>query len=86
MATPPPKDPITNEEKPSTNTIEDITTSKNGFAIHDTLTRTPEEAKVERKLVLKIDLLILPVLAIIYFLAAMVIPPPPHDHQHTALD
>ncbi|PWY68991.1 putative pantothenate transporter [Aspergillus sclerotioniger CBS 115572] len=70
MTIPHPKDPIT-EEKPSTNTIEDITSTKNGFAIHDTITRTPEEAKVERKLVLKIDLLILPVLAIIYFLAAM---------------
>ncbi|PYI11228.1 putative pantothenate transporter [Aspergillus sclerotiicarbonarius CBS 121057] len=71
MTAPLPSDPITSSEKSISNTIEDIPPTKNGFAVHDTITRTPEEAKIERKLVLKIDLLILPVLAIIYFLAAM---------------
>lgn len=34
--------------------------------------RTPEEKKIERKLLLKIDFIILPLLALVYFLASMV--------------
>ena len=52
--------------------VDDLKPATNGFAIHAEQERTPEEKKIEKRLLLKIDFLILPVLALVYFLASMV--------------
>jgi hypothetical protein len=44
----------------------------NGLALHEEVPRTPEEETAERRFVLKIDFLILPLLIIMYFLASLV--------------
>jgi hypothetical protein len=44
----------------------------NGLAQHEEIFLTAEEIKAERKFVLKIDLLILPLLIIMFFLASLV--------------
>ncbi|KAH8705207.1 putative pantothenate transporter [Talaromyces proteolyticus] len=59
------------EEGPSSEYVEGFASTKNGFAVHESGRRTREEENIERKLVLKIDFFVLPVLAAIYFLAAM---------------
>ncbi|KAK0614839.1 putative pantothenate transporter [Bombardia bombarda] len=46
-------------------------TSVNGLAVHDEAVLTPEERRAEKWFVLKIDFIILPLIAIIYFLAAL---------------
>jgi hypothetical protein len=46
--------------------------SVNGLEKHLSQVRTPEEAKAERRFVLKTDLTILPLLVSIYFLASLV--------------
>ncbi len=52
--------------------VSDPKATDNGFAIHAERERTPEEKRIERRLLLKIDTIILPVLALVYFLASMV--------------
>jgi hypothetical protein len=47
----------------------------NGLALHEEVPRTPEEEKAEKRFVLKIDLLILPLLIIMFFLASLVSQP-----------
>jgi len=44
----------------------------NGLALHEEVPRTPEEEAAERRFVLKIDFLILPLLIIMFFLASLV--------------
>jgi hypothetical protein len=44
----------------------------NSLAYHEETPKTPEEAKAERNLVRKIDFIILPILASMYFLASLV--------------
>jgi hypothetical protein len=44
----------------------------NGLALHEEVPRTPEEGAAERRFVLKIDFLILPLLIIMFFLASLV--------------
>lgn len=46
--------------------------SVTGLTVFEERQRTPEEKKIERKLLLKIDFIILPLLALVYFLASMV--------------
>ncbi len=43
-----------------------------GIAKHMTRTKTPEEAKAEKRFILKTDLIVLPLLASMYFLASLV--------------
>jgi hypothetical protein len=45
---------------------------QNGLALHQETPKTPEEERAERLFVLKIDLLILPLLTITFFLASLV--------------
>ncbi|KAJ9643658.1 hypothetical protein H2204_001803 [Knufia peltigerae] len=45
--------------------------SVTGLTVFEERQRTPEEKKIERKLLLKIDFIILPLLALVYFLASM---------------
>jgi len=61
--------------KASTATAVHVDDSKpvvDGFAIQGERERTLEQKKIERKLLLKIDFYILPLLALVYFLASMV--------------
>lgn len=43
----------------------------NGLADHMPEELTPEDAKVERRVLLKVDLIILPLLTVMYFLASL---------------
>lgn len=43
-----------------------------GLAAHEPVHLTPEEARLERRLVRKIDLLALPMICLMYFLASLV--------------
>lgn len=45
---------------------------KSGLAIHEEVVLTPEETRAERRYVLKLDFIILPLCAIMYFLATLV--------------
>jgi hypothetical protein len=47
-------------------------TQKSGLAIHEEVVLTPEETRAERRYVLKLDLIILPLCAVMYFLATLV--------------
>jgi hypothetical protein len=53
----------------------------NGIAKHLSQTRTPDEAKAEKRFVLKTDCIVLPLLASMYFLASLVgeLSPPQKD-------
>jgi hypothetical protein len=44
----------------------------NGLALHEEVPKTTEEERAERRFVLKIDFLILPLLIIMFFLAQLV--------------
>jgi hypothetical protein len=44
----------------------------NGLALHEEAPRAPEEERAERRFVLKIDFLILPLLITMFFLASLV--------------
>lgn len=48
------------------------TPEKSGLAIHEEVLLTPEEARAERRYVLKLDFIVLPLCAIMYFLATLV--------------
>lgn len=45
---------------------------KNGLDIHEKAVLTPEEARAERRYVLKLDFIVLPLIAVMYFLATLV--------------
>lgn len=60
------------EVEPPSAHADDPKANTNGFAIHAEQERTAEEEKIERKLLWKVDLMILPVLSLVYFLASMV--------------
>jgi hypothetical protein len=45
---------------------------KSGLAVHSEAVLTPEEKRAEKKFILKADLIILPLIATVYFLAALV--------------
>ena len=66
------KSPIDVEllEHPNSNDAE--ISKDNALSYHQEVSKTPEETLAERRFVRKIDLLILPLLAILYFLASMV--------------
>jgi hypothetical protein len=44
----------------------------NGLVLQEEVPRTPEEERAERRFVLKIDFLILPLLIIMFFLASLI--------------
>ena len=44
----------------------------NGLAQHEEAVKTPEEIKAEKRFVLKVDLMILPILILMFFLASLV--------------
>lgn len=48
------------------------TPAKNGLQDHQEVNLTPEEIQAEKKFRMKIDFIILPIIATIYFLAALV--------------
>ncbi|KAL1962679.1 hypothetical protein VTN77DRAFT_9313 [Rasamsonia byssochlamydoides] len=63
-------------EVEKTLTVENINTNvtnkpNNGLAHHEKRPKTSEERKEERRFLLKIDLIILPLLAVVYFLASL---------------
>ena len=43
-----------------------------GLAQHEESVKTPEEIRAEKRFVLKVDLMILPILIIMFFLASLV--------------
>lgn len=45
---------------------------ENGLLCHQEIVKTPEEARAERRFVRKIDLHLLPLICIVYFLASLV--------------
>lgn len=47
-------------------------TTSNGLKMHEAVELSPEEKRAERRLVWKIDLIVLPLLSLMYFLASMV--------------
>jgi len=59
---------LTDSEAPSEPVV------KSGLDAHQEANLTPEEIKAEKKLRLKIDFIILPLVATVYFLAALVSP------------
>ncbi len=46
--------------------------STSGFAEHQEVPKTPEEIREDRRLLWKIDLIILPLVSVMYFLASLV--------------
>jgi hypothetical protein len=56
----------------ATQHVEDTQKQSSGFAIHEETERTVEEKKIEKRLVLKLDMILMPFLGTIYFLASMV--------------
>jgi hypothetical protein len=62
------------KEVESSSTHVDVSKGNNasGFAIHTQQERTAEEKNIERRLLWKVDLTILPALSLVYFLASMV--------------
>lgn len=53
-------------------TNEEAAHKPNGLLIHEQVQLSPHEMRAERRLVWKIDLIILPLLSLMYFLASMV--------------
>lgn len=54
---------------------ENVEAKPNGLLMHEDVQLSPEETRAERRLVWKIDLIILPLLSLMYFLAALVCMP-----------
>lgn len=52
--------------------VEDATNEPNGLSLHQEAQLSPDEKRTERRLVWKADLIILPLLSLMYFVAAMV--------------
>jgi hypothetical protein len=69
-------------EKPDDARIEDVEnanikretplSAKNGLEMHEMANLTDEEKQAERRYVLKLDLIVLPLIAVMYFLATLV--------------
>lgn len=55
-----------------TNYEEDVARKPNGLLMHEQVQLSQDEMRAERRLVWKADLLILPLLSLMYFLASMV--------------
>ena len=55
-----------------TNHEEDVARKPNGLLMHEQVQLSQDEMRAERRLVWKADLLILPLLSLMYFLASMV--------------
>ena len=64
------------------------TKALDGFAQHLETQRTAEERRIERRFLLKVDLVILPILALMLFLASLVSPPLPTSSRscHSSAD
>jgi hypothetical protein len=58
--------------KEHTNHEEDVAGKPNGLLMHEQVQLSEDEMRAERRLVWKADLLILPLLSLMYFLASMV--------------
>lgn len=67
----------TKMSEPSSIHVDEVGIKGNGFAIHTERQRTVEEKRAEKRLLLKIDFTILPLLALVYFLASMASSIPP---------
>lgn len=51
---------------------ERVASKPSGLLMHEDVQLSPDEKRAERRLVWKIDLIILPLLSLMYFLAALV--------------
>ena len=60
------------EDVENINEVQSLKRPHGGLNDHVGLQQTPEEAKAERRFVWKIDLIILPIISVVYFLAQMV--------------
>lgn len=52
--------------------VEDVAKMSNGLTTHEETVLTPEERMAEKKFIRKVDLTILPLITIMYFLASLV--------------